>query len=360
LVPRLEGDEEKGVVGGLSLAEEAETEDGGVVLDGRILGEDLFDFLAEGVGAVEGGGFGELDIDEAVALIFFGEEGRGQFAADEHGGDGDAGEEEEADDAAADEKGAPMDVAVGGFAEDAVEPGEEAGEGAMGFFFGSEQQGGQSRAERKGVEGGENNGDGNGESELLIEAAGDAGDENGGHEDGGKNEGDGDDGAGDLLHGFESGIFGGKAFFDVALDGFDDDDGVIDDEADGEDEAEEGEGVDGKTKDGEEGEGADERDGDGEERNERGAPALEENIDDKNDEGESLPEGGEDFLDAAADGKGGVKRNGVIEVGGEAALELGHEVSDAFGGVEGVGAGELVDGEDSGGTPVEAAGEIVD
>src|SRR5262249_23699374 len=78
------------------------------------------------------------------------------------------------------------------------------------------------------------------------------------------------------VDGGEGGRGGGEAALDVVLDGFDDDDGVVDDEADGEDEAEEGEGVDGEAEEGEDGEGADEGDGDGEEGDEGGADALEE------------------------------------------------------------------------------------
>jgi len=45
----------------------------------------------------------------------------------------------------------------------------------------------------------------------------------------------------------ESGFLWRETIFDVALDGFDDDDGVIDDEADGQNQAEQRERVDGKA-----------------------------------------------------------------------------------------------------------------
>ena len=45
----------------------------------------------------------------------------------------------------------------------------------------------------------------------------------------------------------------------MTLDGFDDDDGVIDDEADGENQAEKRERIDGKAENGKENERADER-----------------------------------------------------------------------------------------------------
>jgi len=81
----------------------------------------------------------------------------------------------------------------------------------------------------------------------LIETSRDAGDEGSRDEDRGENQRNADNGAGDLLHGFESGFLWRETIFDVALDGFDDDDGVIDDEADGQNQAEQRERVDGKA-----------------------------------------------------------------------------------------------------------------
>ena len=109
------------------------------------------------------------------------------------------------------------------------------------------QQRRQGRTEREGVEGGKNDRNGNGDGELLVQAAGDAGDEDGGDEDGGQDQRDGDDGSGYLVHRLESGVARRHAFFNVTLDGFDDDDGVVDDEADGEHEPEQRESIDGEA-----------------------------------------------------------------------------------------------------------------
>ena len=124
-------------------------------------------------------------------------------------------------------------------AEDAIEPAEEPAERPARFLVcGLQQQGGQRGAEGERVEGGEDDRDGDRQRELLVEPAGDAGDENGGNEHRRQNQRDGDDRAGDFLHGLEGGVLGRHAFFDVAFDGFDDDDGVVHHQADGQHQAE--------------------------------------------------------------------------------------------------------------------------
>src|ERR1700735_873873 len=95
----------------------------------------------------------------------------------------------------------PVDVAFGGGVEEFVEPLEQAGNRATAATFRAwlEQQRGERRAERERVEGRDKDRDRDGDGELLIEAAGDAGNGGGGDEDGGGNESKGDDRAGDPL-----------------------------------------------------------------------------------------------------------------------------------------------------------------
>ena len=81
---------------------------------------------------------------------------------------------------------------------------------------------------------------------------------------------------------------GDMPFFDVMLDRFHDDDGVIDDQTDGEHESEERERVDGEPEERKKHEGADQRDGHGAERDQRRAPALQEDEDDEDDEQRAL------------------------------------------------------------------------
>src|SRR5205807_2883510 len=97
----------------------------------------------------------------------------------------------------------------------------------------------------------------------------------------------------------------------------------------------------------------------GKKRNQRGAPFLKENENDENDEQQSLPKSLGDFFDALADGKSRVEGNGVVEVGGETRLGLLHEFSRGVGGIERVGAGQLVNGDDGGRFAIEPATQCV-
>ena len=71
---------------------------------------------------------------------------------------------------------------------------------------------------------------------MTKKLAADAGDEGHGNENRQQHQGDGDDGAGNLGHGLLAGLCNGQLRFlvDHPLDVFDDDDGVIDHDADGE------------------------------------------------------------------------------------------------------------------------------
>jgi hypothetical protein len=138
-----------------------------------------------------------------------------------------------------DEDGAPAHITISSTVEDTVEPIEKAPQQAGARFLGFEQKSGECGTERQRVERGKKHGNRDGDGELLIEFAGDSGNEGGGHENGRKNQSDADDGSGQFFHGLQSGVFRSHAFFDVALDAFHNDDGVVDDQADGQDQAEE-------------------------------------------------------------------------------------------------------------------------
>ncbi len=99
-------------------------------------------------------------------------------------------------------------VAVGGPAEDPVEPVVELLQRAGALLLRLEEQGAEGRGEGKGIEGREDDRDGDGHGELLVELAGNAGDEGRRDKDRRQDDGDGDDRAGDLLHGLEGRILG--------------------------------------------------------------------------------------------------------------------------------------------------------
>ena len=75
---------------------------------------------------------------------------------------------------------------------------------------------------------------------------------------------------------------------DVALDVLDHDDRVVDDDADGQHHAEQRQRVEGEAERRHDRAGADQRDGDGDDRDERRAPALQEDQDDEDDENDRL------------------------------------------------------------------------
>ena len=359
LVPRLERDEEKCVVGRVDLAEQVEADGGSHVFHAGCVHEDLLDLRGHHAGALHRGRVGQLQGGVEIALILFGQEGRGETAAEEKCGRRQDSEEAEAEDEFADGRAANAHVVVRGLAEHVVEPLVESAERSAGLAFRAQDERGDGRTEGQGVESGQADGDRDGHGELLVEAAGDAGDEDRGDEDRGKDKGDGHDRTGDFLHGLERGIARAHSLLDMVLDGFDHHDGVVDDETDGQHQAEERERVDGKSEQRENGEGADERDGNGEERNERGAPPLQEDEDDDNDEKKGLEEGFDDFLDAGGDGERGVERLGVLHAGRKALGQLGHELLRLAGRVERVAARRLVEGDDGGRLALEAALDIV-
>ena len=171
----------------------------------------------------------------------------GMLLPDHAGKDGHAQQEEQAGLALPDGHPAERDIAVGRPAEDPVEPVVKLLQQAGSPLLRLQQQRAEGGGKGEGVEGGDDDRDGDGHGELLVELPGDPGDEGGRDEDRRQDDGDGDDRAGYLLHRLERRLLGGHAVLDVVLHRLDNDDGVIDDQADGQYHAEEREGVDGKA-----------------------------------------------------------------------------------------------------------------
>ena len=276
LAPFLERDEEEGAVGVIDSAQHAVADHRGVVLNARRLREDLLRLLDDFVRALQRGGIGQLDAGEDVALVFVRQETDGDGLAEQPGQHDRARQEHQRHHALVDQEPARAHVAVRGPAEHAVEPVEEPLQGPAALLLGPQQQGGQRGRKRQRVEGGDDHGDGDGDRELLVEPSGDARDEGGRDEHRGQDDGDGHDRAGDLLHAFEGGLLGREAVLDVVLHDLDHHDGVVHHQADGQHQAEQREGVDGEAKEREQGERADQRDRHRQQRNERRAPALQE------------------------------------------------------------------------------------
>ena len=122
-----------------------------------------------------------------------------------------------------------------------------------------EQQRRQRRAERERIERREQRGKGDGQRELPVELPGDAADERHRDEDRRQPEGDGDDRRRDFVHRLIGRVARREALLDPALDVFDDDDGVIDHDADRQHQPEERQVVQREAEDRHHREGADQR-----------------------------------------------------------------------------------------------------
>ena len=97
------------------------------------------------------------------------------------------------------------------------------------------------------VEGRNQNRDRNSDGELLVHTSGDSGNCRSRDKDCRQDERNGDHRGADLLHRFFGGGLGVHSFVDMVLDRFNNDDGIIDDQADGKDQAEQREAVDGEA-----------------------------------------------------------------------------------------------------------------
>mgnify|MGYP007026932923 CR=1 FL=1 len=345
----IEDEEGRADVGLVCLKHRGITGDGEGVDDARDLLRHAVHLAHDGVGAVKGGGIGELHEHNGVSHVL-----RRDVAAG-HGIEDLLREEEQPDVAKdhqkreADELAYEPSIEAGAEVEDLVKQAEEPAEEEIdelrepvGLGTVRLQQDGTERgAERERIEGGDDRGDGDGERELFIKLSGDAADERGGHKHGAQHQSDSDNGPTDLLHGLDGGLTRRETFGDVSLDVFDHDDGVINDDADGEHETEERQIVQRESKGLHDGQRADERHRNGEQRDDGGTPALQEKNDHEDDEQHGLDERGEHGFDRGADELGGVIIDAVVDARREALLQLGEACIHGVGGLDGVAAGEL-------------------
>src|SRR5690606_36672985 len=133
------------------------------------------------------------------------------------------------------------------------------------------------------------------------------------------------------------------AAFDFRVDVFENDDGVVHDEPNGEDKTKQGEDVDGKAGEGHEHERADDRHGDRKHGNERAAPVAEKEEDHEDDEAEGDVEGFLHLVNGAADVGGVVVADLEIDVGGLVLLVAGEAGAELVGDLELVGSGLRAD-----------------
>src|SRR5712692_418742 len=142
---------------------------------------------------------------------------------------------------------AESDIDPGEALEHAIEQVKELVERPAALLLWPEQQPGKGRAQRESVKGREDYRDGDGDGELLVQPSGNTRDEGRGYKDRRENHGNTDDGTGELFHGFSSGIFRRQTLLDMALYTFDDHNGIIHHQADGQHHPDRGERIDRET-----------------------------------------------------------------------------------------------------------------
>ena len=117
----------------------------------------------------------------------------------------------------------------------------------------------------------------------------------------------------------------------MPLHAFDHDDGVVHHQPNRQHQAKERKRIDGETDQRENDERAHQRDRYSQQRNQRGAPALQEDIDNQDHKPEGDQERYDDFLDALRDRARRVERDGEIHVFRKTLFHLGHQLFDARG-----------------------------
>ena len=131
----------------------------------------------------------------------------------------------------------------------------------------------------------------------------------------------------------------------MLFDVFDDDDGVVDDQADGQDHGEEGQGVDGEIEDLKGRKGPDDRNRHGQDWDERRPPFLQEDEDDEDDQEQRFDKGIFYFVDGRVDEIRVIHDNGIIQVRREGFLGLFQDLLDFRNRVQGVGIAGKLDAE---------------
>ena len=138
-------------------------------------------------------------------------------------------------------------------------------------------------------------------------------------------------------------LFRAHAEPQIALDVLDNDDRIVDDDADRQHQPEQREVVQRKAESGEHRKGADQRHRDRYDRDDRGAPGLQKENDDEDDEDDGLEDRLLHFVDRFGDEFGRVVDDVVLKAAGEAARQLPHRRLESVGGRQGIRARTLED-----------------
>ena len=130
-----------------------------------------------------------------------------------------------------------------------------------------------------------------------------------------------------------------EAFLDVNRGVFDNDDGVVHHDADGQNQGEQGHQIDGEAQQGHGGKRPDDGHRHGGGRDQHGPPILQEHHDDDEHQDAGLKQGFIDRVNRLGDKLSGVVMDGVFQALREGLAHLGHGRLDLFSEVDGVGPG---------------------
>ena len=221
------------------------------------------------------------------------------------------------------------------------------------LFFVLEQHRTHHRRQGQGDKAGNQHGAGQGQGEFDEELAGATGHEGDRRVNRGQRQGHGDHGKADFLRPQQGGLHARHALFDVTVNIFEDDNGVIHHQTDGQHEGQQGQRVDGEAQHEHDGEGADQRHRNGDQRNQGRPQVAQEEEDDGEHEQNGFADGLENGLDGAVD----EDRRIVGNIGAHAIRQLLDQVrqlgAQRFRQFERVGGGLLDDADADRRTPVE-------
>src|ERR1035438_3095516 len=346
LVARLEMHLELAVIGAAHVGGHRAAYRGGERFHAGVLGHGVGDLLFVSHHLVIGGAFAGFGDDGELVGILIGDEAFGDMDEHVHGGGQHHDEAHHHGDALAEGHLQGDVVGVQHAGEEllggVVEP------AALFFMGGLEEAAAQHGREGDGNHARNEDGHGDGDGELLEQAAQHATQEEHRNEHGGEGKRHADDGEADFRR---AGVRGGErrlAQFDMADDVFQHDDGVVHLAADGKDQRHHGQVVQAVIQQVHDGEGADDGKRQGQAGDDGSRDVAQEQEDHQHHQAEGQDHSELDVLVAFADAVGAVVEDIHVHRGRQLVAEDGEQVLDAVGNFDGVGAGLALDGENDG------------
>src|SRR5579863_4953711 len=212
------------------------------------------------------------------------------------------------------------------------------------------------RSESQRDDGGDEDRDGKRDREFAEQAANNIAHEEQRNQNGDQRDGQRNNRESDLFGAFQCGLQGRVALFEEAVDVFDHDDGVVDDEACGDGERHQCEVVQAVAGEVHDAEGAHDRKGDGDAGDHGSGQVAEKEENQHDDETDSEHQLEFNVLDGGANRGGPVSDDGHFDRRGQIALQERHEAADAVHHLNDVGAGLALDVDNDGGLIVYPCG----